>query len=123
MSHSNNKSDCAMNLEIALAHVDDDRQFLAELAEMFVADYPHLLDEAKISIQQGDHAGLERTAHTLQGRLAFFGVDKARDKALKLETMGRTENLLPAAAALAELETDMKDILPEFVALYREPNA
>jgi two-component system, sensor histidine kinase and response regulator len=123
MEHSNRKSGCAMNMEIALAHVDNDRQFLAELAEVFLQDYPHFLAEAKASIQQGEPAGLERAAHTLQGRLAFFGIDIARGKALKLEEMGRAKNLSMAMEALVELETDMNEILPEFESLCREQNA
>ena len=112
-----------MDLNVALAHVDGDRQFLAELASMFLQDYPRLLQEARDSILQGDHKTLERTAHTLKGRLAFFGVQKGREKVIALELLGRSNDLSNAAQMLAEVEAEMAGILVEFEALLQDPNA
>ncbi len=120
MEHSDGKTDCALDMDIALSHVDGDRKFLAELAEMFVQDYPHLIHEARSSILQDDPVGLERAAHTLQGRLAFFGIYETRGKALKLEKLARSKNLAKAHEALAVVEADMERILPEVESLYRE---
>jgi len=121
MTHTK-KSGHALDLEIALSHVDGDRQLLAELTEMFLQDYPRLLDEARNSVLQGDHSGLERAAHTLKGRLAFFGIHKAREQVSELEMMGRINDLSRALQALAEVEADMEGILPEFESLSREQN-
>jgi len=103
-----------------MAHVDGDAQFLSELAAMFVEDYPRLIEEARTAILQNDHSGLERAAHTLKGRLAFFGVSKIRDQILGLEMMGRENDLPPAPKALSAIETEMDSILPEFESLIRE---
>jgi HPt (histidine-containing phosphotransfer) domain-containing protein len=112
----------ALDLNIALAHVDGDRQLLAELAALFVQDYPRLRDEARDSILQGDYSGLERAAHTLKGRLAFFGILQAREQTINLETMGRMKDLSCARQALAEVETEMKNVLLELESISREQN-
>jgi len=105
---------------IALVHVDGDRQLLVELAALFAQDCPRLLLEARESIAQNDHSKLERAAHTLKGRLAFFGIHDLRDKALRLETMGRMQAPDEAPEALAEIEAGIESIIPEFIALSRE---
>lgn len=107
----------ALDLKVALAHVDGDRQLLAELAALFIQDYPRLRDEARESIQKGDHSGLERAAHTLKGRLAFFGIQRGREETLALEMMGRQKDLSCAKQALADVETEMESILFEFESL------
>jgi two-component system, sensor histidine kinase and response regulator len=105
---------------MALAYVDNDRQLLAELAAMFLQDTPNLLLKAREAIEQDDFSGLERAAHTLKGRLAFFGIDFLRDRALRLESMGRLRLLDDAPELLAEIEAEIERILPEFDALSRE---
>jgi two-component system, sensor histidine kinase and response regulator len=111
-----------LNLDVALSHVDGDMQLLAELAALFLQDYPRLMDEIRGSISTADSATLERAAHTLKGRLAFFGIQKAREQALSLELLGRAQTLTNAGAALAEVEAEMEKILPEFESLAREQN-
>jgi two-component system, sensor histidine kinase and response regulator len=105
---------------IALVHVDGDKQLLAELAAMFAQDCPRLLLEARESIAQMDYSKLERAAHTLKGRLAFFGILDLRDKALRLETIGRMQISDGARESLAEVEAGIESILPEFSSLSRE---
>jgi len=106
-----------INRTIALEHVDGDEALLAELAAMFVEDYPRLIGELSNSIENGDHVLVERTAHTLKGRLAFFGMIKQRERALKLEISGRKRELTEAHNVLADLDHGMQIVMPEFRAL------
>ncbi len=115
-----NKTGYALDVEVALAHVDGDRQLLAELSAMFLQDYPRLIQETQNAIQQSDYASLERAAHTLKGRLAFFGVLKSRRRVLELERMGREKDLTGAREALDEVRGDIEGVLPEFESLSRE---
>jgi HPt (histidine-containing phosphotransfer) domain-containing protein len=112
-----------MDLGIALSHVDGDMQLLAELAELFLQDYPRLLEEIRESIPKADFSVLERGAHTLKGRLAFFGIRRIRDLASNLEDMGRTGDQSHSMQALKTIEIEMEKILPEFDALAREKSS
>ena len=115
-----NEATKEMDLDVALSYVGGDIRFLAELAELFLQDYPRLMDEMRHSILLGNHSDLERAAHTLKGRLAFFGLNTMRDKASGLELMGRERNSTNTIQALAEIESAMEGILPEFTSLVRE---
>lgn len=112
-----------LDLDIALSHVDGDKELLAELAALFLQDYPRLLEEIRDSILKVDFLGLERGAHTLKGRLAFFGIQRVREMALRLEMIGRAHDLVQAKQSLAAIETEMGGILPEFEALAREQSS
>lgn len=109
-----------MDMKIALSHVGGDKRFLAELADLFLQDYPRLLDELRQSVLDGDHASLERAAHTLKGRFAFFGFHAMRDKLLKLELMGREGKSSGCRELLSEVESAIEHVLPEFRALVRD---
>ena len=114
------KTNKALDLDAALAHVNGDLQLLTELSAMFLQDCPHLLDEAKKSIRKSDYESLERTAHTLGGRLAFFALHRARERALELEMTGRKKDSSHALEAFAAIEDEMESILPEFASFIRE---
>lgn len=103
-----------------MAHVGGDRELLAELSAMFIEDYPRLLEELKSSIAQSDSSTVERIAHTLKGRLAFFGMTTGMGEAKELEDMGRAGNLAGAWRALAEMAAALEVILPEFQVLSQE---
>jgi HPt (histidine-containing phosphotransfer) domain-containing protein len=110
----------ALDWDVALARVDGDLQLLAELSAIFLQDCPRLLDAAKTSIQNADYTSLERTAHTLSGQFAFFGLHRARERALELEMTGRKKDSSHALKTFAEIEIEMVSILPEFESFTRE---
>jgi CheY-like chemotaxis protein/HPt (histidine-containing phosphotransfer) domain-containing protein len=87
-----------------LDRVDGDREFLAELVQMFAEDCPGWLAAIRDSIDRGDARGLKLAAHTLRGAAANFSARAAADAAGALEGMGRAGDLTGAAAAYAILE-------------------
>lgn len=113
-------SDPVLDIKIALSHVDGDRALLAELAVMFLEEYPRSIEEAQNSILNRDPVCLERTAHTLKGRLAFFGIRKARSQVEELEIMGREKNLAGAWKTLEEITAAMEEVLVAFQSIVRE---
>ena len=117
------KSTKVLDLNVALTHVDGDSHLLSELAEIFVQDYPRLMGEARDSLLKSDCPGFERAAHTLKGRLAFFGITKLRDKLLILERMGRDRDLTRAGESLSEIESGMEQVLAEFKSLILKPGS
>ncbi len=114
------KTEKALDWEAALSQTGGDRQLLAELCRIFLQDCPNLLDTARESIKNADPPGLERAAHTLCGRLAFFGLVRAREQALKLEMTGRKKDLNSAMEAFTGIEAEMESLLPQFDSFARE---
>jgi HPt (histidine-containing phosphotransfer) domain-containing protein len=109
-----------MDWDIALARMNGDLQLLAELSAIFLQECPRLLNAARTSIQNADYTSLERTAHTLGGQLAFFGLHRARERALELEMTGRKKDSRHALKAFTEIEVEIDSILPEFKSFTRE---
>jgi two-component system, sensor histidine kinase and response regulator len=109
-----------INLDTAMAHVDGDRELLAELSAMFLEDYPALIEEMKTSILNRDTSTLERIAHTLKGRFAFFGVQSGSSQVVELERMGHDKNLAGALKTLDDMETALEKVLPEIQKLLQE---
>ena len=103
-----------INREVALEHVDGDSRLLSDLALVFLEDCQQLTGEICNSITQGDINLLERTAHTLKGRLAFWGMERERELAWRLEISGRQGDLAQARQHAAELERQIRTAIPEF---------
>lgn len=109
-----------LNIELALEHVDGDAQLLSELAEMFVQDYPRMSEDLREGILHNDCDAVERIAHTLKGRLAFFGIERMRDKLSELEKMARENDLTVSLELLTEIRAGMEPILMAFESLIRK---
>ena len=65
----------------------------------------------------GDREGLERAAHTLKGIMGTFGANAAREAALRLETMGRNDDLVQADGVCTALEQHAEGLVPQVIAL------
>jgi PAS domain S-box-containing protein len=108
--------------ETALARVGGDLPLLAELAGLFLEEYPQLLETARESLRRGEAAGAIAAAHQIKGLLAQFGAERARQQALRLETAGREQRLEDAWAELDRLMEIMDRLQPEFRQLAAESN-
>jgi signal transduction histidine kinase/DNA-binding response OmpR family regulator/HPt (histidine-containing phosphotransfer) domain-containing protein len=95
-----------------LDRVGGDTQLLAQLVEVFLHDYPHLVEEIRKALEAQDARALERAAHTLKGSVANFAAQKAYETALQLERIGRSEELAGAASAFENLEREMARLTP-----------
>jgi len=105
------------NEEEALTLVDGDREFLKEIAGIFIRQSPSSLRRIHDAINSGSHEALEREAHKIKSELASFGAEPARQRAYRLEILGR-KGELPAALreyeALKEEITRLNEALRKF---------
>jgi len=106
-----------------LDRVGGDVDFLDEIAALFAEDCPKLLGDVRAAIEAGNSAALERAAHTLKGSVANFGAEPARQAALRLEMLGRSGDLQPAAEVCFTLEKEMERFTTALLALARQLKA
>ena len=102
----------------ALKMLDDDVEFLTELAEIFIDDTPEHMSEIKEAVTSGSSKALVKTANKLKGAIANFGKNTTIDTAFKLETMGKENNLDGAEEVYDTLVKDVENLinaLKEFV--------
>jgi CheY-like chemotaxis protein/HPt (histidine-containing phosphotransfer) domain-containing protein len=90
--------------ETLLKAFDQDWSFLKEVVDVFLSDYPRLMDVLRTAFSQRDAPTLMRTAHSLKGMLKNFQADTAAEVAFEIEKKGKQEEfdgLDPAIKSLA----------------------
>jgi len=78
--------------------------------EMFREYKDHLpgrLEEIHAALRDGDASRLTRLAHNLKGVSLNFSAEAVADTALKLEEIGKREDLTDAPALVAQLDAEV----------------
>jgi PAS domain S-box-containing protein len=102
--------ECVCTVEL-LGRIDGDRSFLAELTELFRADYPIQIREAWKAVSSNDAPGLERVAHALKGALGNLAAPRGSKLAQELEGMGKTGIAADTGSKLTELNEELGRVL------------
>ena len=114
-------ADVSFEWDAALESIGGDEAMLRDLAEMFFAECPKLMQQIHEHIAAADGPELRRAAHTLKGSAHVFGAAAAAEAAHRLEEIGRegfdgelsrTEAFADAEEALALLEDEVARLLP-----------
>lgn len=96
-------SDDEFDLAEALDRVENDREFLATLVDVFLDSLPGYMTALRGSIDRNDPADVEREAHTIKGAALNFDAFPTADAARRLEQMGRSGDLAGAEEVYATL--------------------
>jgi HPt (histidine-containing phosphotransfer) domain-containing protein len=99
--------------DAALERVAGDEETLGELVEIFLDQWPQMLDEIEQGVARADYTTLRRAAHTLKGSAAIFGAKRVANVSQRLSEMGKNEQLDGADEALRELQDEMDELVPE----------
>ena len=101
-----------------LSAFDNDRTLLKEIVELFISDYPALMEILRESLETRDASLLRRTAHDLKGMLKNFQAESGAEKAYQLEQLGHkddfsgTDDLLRSLSKeLAKLEKALLNLV------------
>jgi two-component system, sensor histidine kinase and response regulator len=119
VSHTN-VSDHPVNADELLERLDGDRVFLAELTDLFRADYPRQIQAIRAAIQQNDALVVKQASHALKGALSNLAASQAREMAANLERLGTSGNLEPAQIVLGDLEREIARTVESLDALCQE---
>jgi two-component system, sensor histidine kinase and response regulator len=95
-----------VNLEAALYRFGDDRGFMMEMFQEYRAHLRNRIEEIRAAWQDADANRLGRLAHNLKGVSLNFNVEPLANIALKLEELGRREDLTDAPALIAQLDAE-----------------
>jgi CheY-like chemotaxis protein/HPt (histidine-containing phosphotransfer) domain-containing protein len=103
-----------LNLDEALSRVGGDEGLLAELAGLFLQEYPQLLDGLERACGRGAWAEASALAHQMKGLLAQFGAEKARATAYRAESAGRSGEAQDCVEASRRLAEEVRALRPGF---------
>ena len=96
-----------------LSRVGDDRELLREIVDVFRDDFPQQLQALQEAARSGELEALTRIAHTIKGMLLNLAAGSAAAAAANLEKCGKAGDAHGIGAALANLEKECADLLPQ----------
>lgn len=95
----------------------DDPGLLKELVELFLAEIPGVMDEIRTAIHQKDAVRLRKVGHLLKGSAGTLGATAVSEVALRLEMMGRDNDLHDAPESYQALEQALHRVKPALLKL------
>jgi HPt (histidine-containing phosphotransfer) domain-containing protein len=101
------------NRHVALDRVGGDEVLLHEVVQLFLHEYPALLEHVAHAVEKSNTGLLERSAHSLKGSLSTIGAEVAAQTALSLELMGRSGRIDGAAVQFAHLRSAIERLTRE----------
>jgi len=84
-----------------------DADLARELVDIFLAEYPNLVQAIRASIDRGDGRALQRAAHALRGSVTNFIDDGPTATALAIEQAAETSRLNAADGLMGQLEREI----------------
>ena len=84
-----------------------DADLARELVDIFLAEYPNLLQAIRTSIDRGDAPALRRAAHALRGSVTNFIDDGPTATALAIERAGDASRADDMAGLVRQLEREV----------------
>ncbi len=108
------KNRLSFDLDKALEIVDQDKEFLKELMEIFNSDCPQKLAAIYQAIKEKDFKTLKEIAHGLKGAAGNLFLTKVYELALELEKRGKENTIEGTEKIYKELEEELEKF-KEFV--------
>ncbi len=94
----------AIDRELLLKAFDGDLDFMEEVVEVFLSDYPRLIDDLRQASRDLDGDRLMRSAHSLKGVLKNFRADAAAGIAYEIEKKGKESDFAGIQTMIAALQ-------------------
>ena len=85
-------ADPSFDPDDVLARVEGNRDLLAELVDIFRAEYPRLLANLRHSVETGDARGVQEAAHAIKGTVGNFGAPPRPKPPAPWRSWARTES-------------------------------
>jgi len=105
---------------LLMSRVGDDLLLLQDLVDLYLGDYPRLLDEIRAALGRKDSRALQRGAHSLKGCTSNLAAKLASEAAFKLEGLAHAGDWGEAGNALESLERELVRLKPALLAVRAE---
>jgi len=90
------------------ARAEGDPSILKDVINIFLTNYPAMLQELRIAVNENDAQTIERVAHKLKGAVAVFEQDLTFEYSRELEELGKNGNIERAPALLERLKSSLE---------------
>ena len=106
-----------LNVPDLLGRVENDKQLLKDLVDIFRADLPRYVRALEAAVEAVNPAEVARSAHGLKGMLANMAAPQAAAAAAHLERLGRENDGGHFSVALGDLKDELAGLVPELEAV------
>jgi two-component system, sensor histidine kinase and response regulator len=103
-------NDEAIDLKEVLERVQDDRDLLLELLDIFLTDCPPKIEAMKRAVGSKDLTQLRDLSHSLKGASGNISAKKMYAAFLKIEQMAKNNDLNQIETLLKEIDTQLIDV-------------
>lgn len=93
-----------------LARAADDPSILKNVIDVFLQDYPVMLDDLQKAVADKNPEEIEKRAHKLKGAVAVFEHEESYENAYELEKMGKSKNLESTESIFERLKCSLEDL-------------
>ncbi len=104
-------------LDQVLENIEQDRELLGEMVEIFLQTLPEQLSQLREACQDKALDRVAGAAHSLKGSLLTLSADQGSKLAAHLEQAGRARDGATVAATLRELESELEALCLELRSL------
>jgi CheY-like chemotaxis protein/HPt (histidine-containing phosphotransfer) domain-containing protein len=105
---------------LLVSRVENDPQLLRDIVDLFLEEWPHLVDEIRLGLDRKDAKAVQRGAHSLKGSTSNLAAQMASEAALKLERLAGAGDLVEAESALQGLERELLRLKPALLGVRAE---
>jgi len=103
-----------------LERVQDDKELLLELLEIYVSDYQEKRIQLEQAIQDQNYEEVRSITHSLKGASGNISAKILRQTFLDLEEMAKNEDLSEAANAFSEMDQQFQALTEEIEKVKKE---
>ncbi len=103
----------AINFPELLERVENDRDLLNDLLEMFREEFPRQRQLLEVAMQSEDMKQIYTAGHTLKGILANLAMTRAAQAAAQVEQAGKDNNPVELKLAITTLDQEAARIFSE----------
>ena len=101
--------EATIDLNEVLERVQNDKDLLVELFDIFLADCPAKITALKEAAAQKDLTRIKEVAHSMKGASGNISAKKLYALFLKIEQMAKTNDLSAMGSSLQELDRQMEE--------------
>jgi len=105
----------AVNLEVLLQRLDNDRALLCDLIGVFMSECPKCIADMEAAVQAKSSVDIHRSAHRFKGSVGSLAAEHAAALALALESAGRSGDVAEAEKVFIELKEETERLLPQLI--------
>ena len=109
-----------IDLKDALQRVQDDKELLAELFDIFWEDFPGKRNTIWAAMEKGDSVTFQQISHGLKGATGNISARKMHENCIELDHMGKDGKLEGARAKLELLDQQFEEFKLEAARLKKE---